>query len=94
MIDCFISREKIIQSIYSIRWLSLIGGIINIFIPVYNLFAKVEKETPINNIKALLVIAIILFAGFILLQIKKPKAFCTFKKIDVEKALERVINQT
>lgn len=86
----YINREKLIKKLYSIRWLSGLIGLLGFGFSAITFFAKWNKEITIPYKGWYLIVALLLVIIFIVCQIKKPRAFCTFEKIDTEKILDKI----
>ena len=99
----YIDNEKRLKLIYSIRIIGIVLTIIGAMKTILDICEKINpgsisiiiKSKLINQIIGLLFNPIsipiyILIA--VLLTIKKPKAFCTFEKIDIEKPLDEIRN--
>lgn len=90
LIKGYVTREKLLHSFYSVRWITFAVGLIAFIINGVNFFAQWDEKIAVHYSPYIAIVAIVLVALYAIMQIKKPKAFCTFSKIDVEKVLERI----
>ena len=99
LLNGYMSHEKLIKRLYSIRWLTGIGGAIGfIYATVGFIFQGNEKAVSNSLIQwyknipqsfkcLLFIVPLVFLLVSIILHIRKPKSFCTFEKIDMEKVL-------
>lgn len=103
ILNGYIDSEKRRKWFYSIRFVSFIMMILSIFKQGFDIYVKVYPEwladfAKGNKLNIFLNSAfnykmiIIYFILFIFLKITKPKAFCTFEKIDIESAVNEIIS--
>ena len=102
LLNGYISHEKLLKGVYSIRWLTGIGSIIGFIYAtvgfifqgnekaVSNFLIKWYKNIPQSFKCLLFIVSLVFLLVSIFLHIKKPKSFCTFEKIDMEKVLSEV----
>ena len=88
VVNDYISHEKWLHRFYSTRWISLLVGSLGIIIDAISLLSKRNSETITSFLVFSAVVATILIGVYGILQFKRPKAFCEFNKIDIEKALK------
>ena len=97
----YIEKEKLLKRLFSFSIVAFIIGIIGIAKIFFDVYVKVypewldsfAKSNVLNNILHIGFhpITIVLFiALYIILKIKKPKAFCTFEKIDIDNPLNEI----
>ena len=102
ILNSYIEREKRLKWLYSIRFISLVMAILSLGKLVFDIYIKVYPDWLVNFAQGNLLNqfisavfdyrAIILYIIiFVLLKVKKPKAFCTFERIDIEKPLNDTI---
>ncbi|NLK11150.1 MAG: DUF1653 domain-containing protein [Staphylococcus equorum] len=89
----YINREKLLKRIYAIRWFSYVSFLINITFSFIDIISQLNIEWPLLFSKSGLSIAFLLLFLGIILSINKPKAFCTFEKIDIEQLINEVLDK-
>lgn len=96
LITAYISKEKRLKTLWSIKWLSGAVTIISAVLPVvFELMQNArEPENPVTIISfwPWFVAAGVFLIATILIFVLCPKTFCTFENIDIEKEIIGSIN--
>lgn len=102
LLNGYMSHEKMLKRLYSIRWLSGIVGAVGVLFStvsfvfqgneqaVSNFLIQWYKSIPKNSKCLLFIVPLVFLLVFIVLQIKRPKSFCTFENIDIDRVLSEV----
>ena len=93
LIMAYIKKEKVLKSLYSIKWLSGILTVICTLLPIVLQLMQNERKTNDSitflSFWSLVVIAGILLIITIVLFVTAPKTFCTFESIDLDKQINK-----
>lgn len=87
LLSDYISSEKRKRWLYNVRWISIFIAALGYLSPLIDFLKKYYPKIQISFHGWYLLVASALLLIFIIAQIKKPKAFCTFEKIDLEAIL-------
>ena len=90
LLNDYIGREKGWRKIYGMRWASIVITVLTTIFAIVNFFRQGVEDPVIPFHNWYFAIPVIFAIVFLVFQIKKPKAFCTFEKIDTESIVEKV----
>lgn len=97
----YIEREKRLKWLFSIRIAAIIVAALGVFKILFDIYVKVypqyltvlSRSNILNRIIGFMlnpIAVLICIALYIVITIKKPKAFCTFEKIDVDNVIKEI----